>query len=111
MCSNRCANPVLSRGSIRNPIRYITSTSTTGAAWFSLTTTRRPLGSLRYSTGTEKEEPDEAADGCGGAAAADEVASAARQMASTEIRMTLLDDIGPLKDCRIDGLQDCRIAA
>ena len=47
MCSNRCAKPVRSFGSMRKPIRYITSTTTTGAAWFSLITTRRPFGSFR----------------------------------------------------------------
>jgi hypothetical protein len=46
MCSNRWAKPVRLRGSMRNPMRYITSTTTTGAAWFSLMTTRRPLGSF-----------------------------------------------------------------
>src|SRR5947209_8239038 len=29
---------------MRKPIRYITSTVTTGAVWFSLITTRRPFG-------------------------------------------------------------------
>src|SRR5262249_25826266 len=106
MCSNKCRNPVRLRGSIRKPIRYITSTTTTGAAWSSLTTTRRPLGSFRYWTGTEKEAPEEAADGCAAGAAGDGVASAARQMASTGMRMTLLDDIPRLKDCRIARLQD-----
>src|SRR5262245_41041735 len=100
MCSNRCAKPVRLRGSTRNPIRYITSTSTTGAAWLSLTTTRRPLGSFRYWTGTEKDEPDGAADGWAAWAAGDKAASAARQMANARLRMPLLDDISPLKDCR-----------
>ena len=46
MCSNRCAKPVRPFGSMRKPMRYITSTTTTGAAWFSLITTRRPFGSF-----------------------------------------------------------------
>src|SRR6185295_6800592 len=119
MCSNKCANPVRFRGSIRNPIRYITSTTTTGAAWFSLTTTRRPLGSFRYATGTEKLDPadaagpDAAADGCADCAGA---ASAARETASRRMRITrecsirVLDDTSRGKDCGIAGLQDCRIA-
>src|SRR6266542_5805882 len=41
---------------MRKPMRYMSSTITTGAAWFSLTTTRSPFGSLRYSTGTVKFE-------------------------------------------------------
>src|SRR5262245_31992621 len=101
MCSNKCANPVRLRGSIRNPIRYITSTTTTGAAWFSLTTTRRPLGSFRYTTGTEKEEPVdivEAGEDCAAGAAGNDVATAARQMASTKMRMR--------RDCSIRGLDD-----
>src|SRR5580704_14864234 len=54
MCSKRWAKPVRSFGSIRKPMRYMTSTMTVGDAWFSLTTTRRPFGSFRYTMGTEK---------------------------------------------------------
>src|SRR3954470_14490392 len=107
MCSNRCAKPGRPFGSMRKPIRYITSTTTTGAAWFSLTTTRRPLGSFRYATGTEKAEPAAAGavDDCADRAAEDDVARAARQTAITELRMARdcsirgLDDSGRLKDC------------
>src|SRR5262245_25041480 len=99
MCSNKCANPVRFRGSIRNPIRYITSTTTTGAAWFSLTTTRRPLGSFRYATGTEKARLEAAeAAVCADGAAGIEVASAATATASTKVRMT--------RDCSIRGLDE-----
>ena len=56
MCSNRWAKPVRPFGSMRKPMLYMTSTSTTGALRSSLTTTFRPLGSVKYSTGTLNAE-------------------------------------------------------
>jgi len=52
MCSNRWAKPVRPLGSIRNPILYMTSISTTGADVSGLTTTFRPLASVNDSKGT-----------------------------------------------------------
>ena len=68
-------------GSMRKPMRYITSTTTTGAAWFSLITTRSPLGSFRYTTGTEKDAFDCACAEGGG------LTSAARQRARSLVRI------------------------
>src|SRR5437773_10355687 len=101
MCSNKCAKPVRFFGSMRNPIRYITSTITTGAAWFSLMTTRRPFGSVRYMTGTEKVELAERLAGAGGrpCAAGVDTETAARQAASSvwrirrEFTIRVLDEI------------------
>ncbi len=60
MCSNRWAKPVRPFGSMRKPMLYMTSTSTTGALRSSLTTTFRPFGSVKYSTGHLESRRDSA---------------------------------------------------